>query len=212
MGEGEVAFENIEKPHALHMAGYNEIIGCCKLAVRDGFKWAWIDTCCIDKRSSAELSEAINSMYKWYWQAAICYVHLSDISIKTNDWIQKLENSRWFQRGWTLQELLAPDVFEFYDDAWDFIGNKTNLIKHVQRATKIGREFLLSREAIKDASVGTKFSWAASMQTTRPEDMAYCLLGLVQVNMPILYGEGDRAFYRLQLEIIKKTNEHSIFA
>jgi len=98
-GEGEVTFDDIGKPHALNMAGYNKIAGCCGLAVRDGFEWAWIDTCCIDKRSSAELSEAINSMYHWYWQATICYAYMSDVS-NGPEWEQELRESRWFTRGW----------------------------------------------------------------------------------------------------------------
>jgi hypothetical protein len=210
-GEGEVAFEDIDKPYARNMTGYNKIVGCCRLALRDGYEWAWIDTCCIDKRSSAELSEAINSMYDWYWQAAICYAYLSDI-IAGEEWNQDLETSRWFTRGWTLQELLAPDIVEFYNAAWIFLGTKAKLLTIIQKATRIDPKYLLSRETIKDASVGTKFSWAALRKTTRLEDMTYCLLGLVQVNMPMLYGEGGRAFHRLQLELIKQSNEHSIFA
>jgi hypothetical protein len=206
----EVSFDDIDKLHCQQMAGYNKIAGCCKLAVRDGFDWAWIDTCCIDKRSSAELSEAINSMYKWYWQAAICYVYLSDVSTGA-DWEEELESSRWFTRGWTLQELLAPDTVEFYNEAWVLLGSKARLIEHIQKATKIGQRFLLSRELIKDASIATKFSWAAPRTTTRLEDIAYCMLGLLEVNMPMLYGEGDRAFYRLQLEIIRQNNDQSIF-
>ena len=112
---GEVTFEDLSKPDVASMAGYSKIVGCCNLAVRDGYEWAWIDTCCIDKRSSAELSDAINSMYRWYWQAAICYAYLSDVSTNYNAWKQELEASRWFTRGWTLQELLAPAVVEFYN-------------------------------------------------------------------------------------------------
>jgi hypothetical protein len=210
-GEGEVAFEDIAQPHAQTMAGYDKIIGCCRLAVGDGFKWAWIDTCCIDKRSSAELSEAINSMYKWYWDAAICYAYLSDVSGGPG-WKGELETSRWFTRDWTLQELLAPDVVEFYDTQWSFLGTKAKLIDTISGATNIEPKFVLSRETIESASIGTKFSWAAARRTTRAEDMAYCMLGITRVNMPMLYGEGDRAFYRLQLEIIRQTNDHTIFA
>jgi hypothetical protein len=95
----EVAFEDIDKPGASQMAGYSKIVGCCRLARRDGFEWAWIDTCCIDKRSSAELSEAINSMYKWYWKAAICYAYLSDVPMAFGEWEELVERSRWFSRG-----------------------------------------------------------------------------------------------------------------
>jgi hypothetical protein len=210
-GEGEVAFEDIDQPHARSLPGFNKILGCCRLAIRDGFEWAWIDTCCIDKRSSAELSEAINSMYNWYWQSSICYAYLSDV-MPGGEWEQELESSRWFTRGWTLQELLAPDVVEFYNEAWSMLGTKSKLLEVIARITRIERRFLLSRTTIQEATIATKLSWAALRKTTRVEDMTYCLLGLVQVNMPMLYGEGARAFFRLQLEIIKQNNEHSIFA
>lgn len=209
----EVTFDDIHKPHAPRMAGYAKLKGCCELAVRDGFEWAWIDTCCIDKRSSAELSEAINSMYRWYWQAAICYAFLADVSPVRNDhWQWELRASRWFKRGWTLQELLAPDVVEFYSSSWSLLGTKSGLLHHIKEATKIEAKFIVNREAIKRASVATKLSWASLRQTTRAEDGAYCLLGLVGVNMPMLYGEGNRAFYRLQLEIIRQTHDQSILA
>jgi hypothetical protein len=210
-GQGEVAFEDIAQSYAQTMAGYDKIAGCCRLAVNDGFEWAWIDTCCIDKRSSAELSEAINSMYKWYWDAAICYAYLPDVSVSA-EWKDQLEKSRWFTRGWTLQELLAPDVVELYDTQWSLLGTKAKLIDIIASVTKIDPKFILSRETIERASIGTKFSWTAARQTTRTEDMAYCMLGIMRINMPMLYGEGERAFYRLQLEVIRQTNDHSIFA
>lgn len=205
---GEVGFDDTAQPYARDMAGYSKILRCCAQASKTGFDWAWIDTCCIDKRSSAELSEAINSMYRWYWRAAICYVFMSDHSVGHRDF----QSSRWFRRGWTLQELLAPDIVEFYDSDWIFLGTKTSLINRIVAATKIDKRCLLHRTAIEKASIAAKFSWASARMTTRVEDMAYCLLGLVQVNMPMLYGEGPGAFYRLQLEIIKQTNDHTIFA
>ena len=207
-GDGEVGFDDIAQPYAKEMAGYTKIWQCCARAVLAGFEWAWVDTCCIDKRSSAELSEAINSMYRWYWDAAVCYAYISDWSSTE----ENFQSSRWFKRGWTLQELLAPDVIEFFDSDWQFRGTKSSLLDTVHDATKIETQYLVDREAIKQATVAAKLSWAACRTTTREEDMAYCLLGLVQVNMPMLYGEGAGAFYRLQLEIIKQTNEHTIFA
>jgi len=207
-GEDEVSFDDIAQPYAKDMAGYSKISRCCAQAVEAGFEWAWVDTCCIDKRSSAELSEAINSMYKWYWNAAICYAYISDCLIGDD----KFTSSRWFKRGWTLQELLAPDVIEFFDSDWRFMGTKSGLLDEIHAATKIEKQYLLERNAINIATVAAKFSWASARTTTREEDMAYCLLGLVRVNMPMLYGEGSGAFYRLQLEMIKQTNEHTIFA
>lgn len=207
-GEEEVLFEDIDKPNVSGMAGYAKILKCCQQGKYDGFEWAWVDTCCIDKRSSAELTEAINSMYKWYWEAATCYAYLADATKLHDD----LERSRWFTRGWTLQELLAPGFVEFYAHGWRRLGSRTKLVDRLVRATNIDKRFLLDRKLISGASIATKFSWASLRQTTRAEDMAYCLLGLVDVNMPMLYGEGHKAFYRLQLEIIKHRNEHTIFA
>lgn len=213
-GKGEVTFDDIGKPYAKDMVGYKKIVKCCEQAVRDGFEWVWIDTCCIDKKSSAELSEAINSMYRWYWQAEICYAYLQDVPELENPTEQNsvFQKSRWFQRGWTLQELLAPDMVEFYGQSWGCIGTKLSLLDTVQAATNIEKWYLVNRDTIKTASIAIKFSWASLRQTTRAEDMAYCLLGLVDINMPMLYGEGQRAFFRLQLEIMKQTNEHTIFA
>jgi hypothetical protein len=207
-GDGEVSFDDIAQPYAKNMPGYAKIARCCAQALRAGFEWAWVDTCCIDKRSSAELSEAINSMYNWYWSAAICYALISDHSVGS----ETFQSSRWFKRGWTLQELLAPDVMEFYDSDWNFMGTKSSLLDHICAATNIDKRYLLHRDEIENATIAAKFSWASLRTTTREEDMAYCLLGLVHVNMPMLYGEGRGAFYRLQQEIIKQTNEHTIFA
>jgi hypothetical protein len=213
-GDDEVTFDDIEKPHAKEMAGYDKIIRCCQQAVLDGFEWAWIDTCSIDKRSSSELSEAINSMYQWYWQAEICYAYLADVEgVNPNDnTSHPMAGARWFKRGWTLQELLAPRVVEFYNQDWEFIGTKCMLADFIQQETGIEQKYLLDRRLVKEASVATKFSWVSWRNTTRVEDMAYCLLGLVDINMAMLYGEGPKAFYRLQLELLKKTNEHTIFA
>ncbi|CAO2650924.1 Nn.00g092210.m01.CDS01 [Neocucurbitaria sp. VM-36] len=214
-GDDEVTFNDIDQPYVNTMAGYDKIVRSCAQAVEDGFEWIWIDTCCIDKKSSAELSEAINSMYKWYWEAEICYAYLSDYQNVTNGAGSSgsgIGRSRWFYRGWTLQELLAPVVVEFYDWNWVRIGTKSGLIAHIEQATRIDRSFLLDRQMIKTACVATKFGWAARRETTRPEDIAYCLLGLMDVKMPMLYGEGSKAFYRLQLEVLQQTRDHTIFA
>jgi hypothetical protein len=210
-GQEEVTFDNISKlAQRAKMKGFAKIVGCCKQAIQDGFEWAWIDTCCIDKRSSAELSEAINSMYRWYWDAAICYAYLQDVSDLPAPPI--IGDSNWFSRGWTLQELLAPLHVEFYTQSWTFIGTKAGLTPTIQKITNIDDTFLEDRTAIQYASIATKFCWASRRKTTREEDVAYCLLGLVGINMPMLYGEGQRAFYRLQLEILKQSNDHTIFA
>ncbi|KAJ8115983.1 hypothetical protein OPT61_g2492 [Boeremia exigua] len=207
-GPEEVSFDDIKDPQLRRtLKGFDKILGCCQQALQDGFEWVWIDTCCIDKRSSAELSEAINSMYEWYWRAAKCYAYLSDAPEQ-----RPFMKSVWFERGWTLQELLAPATVEFFDHEWNFMGTKLSLSNNIQEATGIHRTFIFDRHTIQDASVATKFSWASKRVTTRTEDVAYCLLGLMGVNMPMLYGEGGNAFIRLQLELLKNSNDHTIFA
>ena len=173
----------------------------------------WIDTCCIDKSSSAELSEAINSMFRWYEKAGVCYAYLSDVpalSLSESPYDEKspFRRSKWFTRGWTLQELLAPINVDFYDQSWSYVGSKgTKLDQLLREITGIYDLLEYSH-----ACVAKKMSWASQRVTTRVEDMAYCLLGLFNVHMPLLYGEGKNAFLRLQLEIMSKTNDDSIFA
>jgi len=170
----------------------------------------WIDTCCIDKTSSAELSEAINSMYRWYQRSQVCYAYLVDVPDATADHSRPdslFQQSKWFTRGWTLQELLAPTFVEFYDQNWIEIGTKSSMRTLVQKITNIS--ILVN---IDEACVAEKLSWASTRVTTRIEDLAYCLMGLFDINMPLLYGEGHNAFLRLQLEIWNRTNDESIFA
>ena len=212
-GEGEVTFQDFDVGKAKTRPGFVKIKSCCSLAQSRGFEWVWIDTCCIDKKSSAELSEAINSMFRWYTEAGECYAYLADVpdSDKDNegDTLASFKQSRWFTRGWTLQELLAPSSVIFYDVRWDRIGCKKELFREIAEVTSIGVQYM---NDLREASVATKMSWISKRQTSRSEDMAYCLLGLFDVNMPLLYGEGRKAFVRLELEIIKKSNDDSIFA
>ena len=119
------------------MPGYAKIEGCCAQARLDGWKYAWIDSCCIDKSSSAELSEATNSMFKWYEDAMVCYAYLSDVDGK-EDIPKQREDSAWFRRGWTLQELLAPQtVIFFFDRNWVDVGTKSSLEDAISRITRI---------------------------------------------------------------------------
>ncbi|KAI6148138.1 heterokaryon incompatibility protein-domain-containing protein [Pisolithus tinctorius] len=201
--------------------GYQKIIKSCQQAMKDGYKWLWIDTCCIDKRSSSELSEAINSMYRWYRNAQVCYAYLNDVHesafpIEQNNSEYEFGNSHgwpeWFARGWTLQELIAPKRVEFFNRDWAPIGNKRHLAPTLERITGIPLEVLRDGLTAKCLSVAQIMSWAADRQTSRLEDRAYSLMGLFGVNMPMLYGEGKKAFHRLQLEIIRISGDHSIFA
>ncbi|KAK1826041.1 heterokaryon incompatibility protein-domain-containing protein [Podospora conica] len=206
--------------------GLAKIRGCCDRARLDGYTWAWIDTCCIDKASSAELSEAINSMFSWYVAAAVCYAHLADVGdhglagpfLGTGSGddavvVAEFRASRWFTRGWTLQELIAPDRVEFFSREWTELGTKRSLEVLVSEVTGISVSALGSRgSALTNNPAATKMRWASGRQTTREEDMSYCLLGLFGVNMPLLYGEGTRAFQRLQEEIVRAQGDYSILA
>ena len=190
-----------------------KVTGCCKEAKADGYQYVWIDTCCIDKTNSVELNEAINSMFRWYREAAICYAYLSDFShMGGNGFSIDFSSSRWFQRGWTLQELLAPLNLRFYDTNWECVGNKGDLCDTVEAITGIPTPFLLGMTELQHASVAQRMSWAAKRVTTRPEDIAYCLLGIFNVYMPLIYGEGNKAFRRLQEQIMKDIDDDSILA
>ncbi|KAH7370391.1 heterokaryon incompatibility protein-domain-containing protein [Rhexocercosporidium sp. MPI-PUGE-AT-0058] len=209
--EEEVPFQEIELPSAITKKGYLKITRMCKVAWEQGYKYAWVDTCCIDKQSSAELTESINSMFQWYENARECFVFLSDLSWGWNV-AERLKTCRWFSRGWTLQELTAPKYVLFFDSNWNYIGNKDQYATEISVITNIARDLLVGKTKLKDYSLATRMSWAAHRQVTRVEDKAYCLLGIFGVNMPMLYGEGLRAFGRLQEEIIKRSNDLTIFA
>ncbi|KAI1873054.1 uncharacterized protein JN550_003307 [Neoarthrinium moseri] len=196
---------------------WSKIHKSCKLAAKHNLEFVWIDTCCIDKSSSAELTEAINSMYTWYANSDVCFAYLGDYNRPRPDSQNTLRGCRWFTRGWTLQELIAAPIVQFYDALWQFRGAKHDLCDEIAEITRIDRAVLpqTGRDLqllLKSISVCQKMSWAADRQTTRKEDTAYCLLGLFRVNMPLLYGEGAEAFIRLQEEIIKRCNDLSIFA
>ncbi|KAG8162360.1 hypothetical protein KVR01_008125 [Diaporthe batatas] len=200
--------------------GLQKVLDAAKLAASDGYDWIWIDTCCIDKTSSTELSEAINSMYRWYQNSEICYVYLADAtpesrgSIKTR-YRKNIQHSRWITRGWTLQELIAPREVSFYLRDWSFMGKKgdEHIMRHLVKATGIDIGVLSGDIAMHEVSVANRMRWASRRETKRQEDMAYCLMGLFDVNMPLLYGEGGiRSFIRLQNEIIRVTDDQTIFA
>ncbi|KAK3944343.1 hypothetical protein QBC46DRAFT_280208 [Diplogelasinospora grovesii] len=188
--------------------------GCCRQAEKDGLGYVWIDTCCINKDSSRELEEAINSMFRWYERASVCYAYLSDVPDNNPRKPEsKFRTSRWFERGWTLQELLAPKKVQFYNSAWRCLGTKARLCGIVEKTTGVPRQFLQGIAELRTASVAQRMSWAAQRHTKREEDLAYCLLGIFDVSMGMVYGEGgDKAFFRLQQEIMKTTRDDSILA
>ncbi|KAK1758188.1 heterokaryon incompatibility protein-domain-containing protein [Echria macrotheca] len=233
-GSEEVTFQDmgIGLQHAGTKKGFAKIKGCCELAWKRGFQWVWIDTCCIDKTSSSELSEAINSMYRWYKESSVCFAYLVDVptslagpflpDLPSSPLLpdraspdeareqSEFTNSRWFQRGWTLQELIAPNTLEFYAADWAEIGTKASLAKLIHRRTNIHIDVIRGSRSPLQFPAATRMSWCTKRITSRVEDMAYCLLGLFDVNMPLLYGEGHRAFKRLQEEIFLRSEPYSL--
>jgi hypothetical protein len=226
----EVTYANMREGGFNSKAGFDKIKKCCAQAVEEQLDYVWVDTCCIDKSSSAELTEAINSMYQWYKGAVVCYAYLSDVTPCVEDdyrntgpeWIlntsitkTQLAQSLWFTRGWTLQELIAPQTVIFFangHNGWLRIGAKKSLARLLAHCTEIDEAVLRGNRDVREYSVAAKMSWAARRITTREEDMAYSLLGLFDVNMPLLYGEGRSAFIRLQEEIMKQSDDQSLFA
>ncbi|KAK3369299.1 heterokaryon incompatibility protein-domain-containing protein, partial [Lasiosphaeria ovina] len=211
--EEEVSFQDIQQGLAQSRRGFEKVAGACAQAVQDGFEYLWIDTCCIDKSSSAELSEAINSMFRWYRDAEVCYAFLSDVDAdeSPSSEASSFRKARWFTRGWTLQELIAPGVVYFYGAGWKQIGSRETLLNLIVDITGISESYFTTGD-LTQFSAAQKISWAAYRETTRVEDEAYSLLGLFDINMPLLYGEGERAFQRLQEEILRQFEDDSLFA
>ncbi|KAH7324433.1 heterokaryon incompatibility protein-domain-containing protein [Stachybotrys elegans] len=210
-GDEEVSFQDIKRlSHARTKKGFRKIEYCCQQALREGLSWAWVDTCCIDKTSSAELSEAINSMFSWYSSSATCYAFLEDVNT-VEDMLSQSKTPRWFTRGWTLQELIAPLRVEFYTADWQFLGTLSEHKTFIVGLTGITEGILDKSLGLDDVSVATRMSWASRRRTARKEDEAYCLLGIFGINMPLIYGEGEKAFRRLLNEIITNTEDQTVF-
>jgi hypothetical protein len=201
----EVLFEDLIRNVGISKVGYSKLLFCATQTAKDGLEYFWADTCCINKSSSSELSEAVNSMFRWYAQAVKCYVFLSDVHVgsSTTDaqaWLPSFESSRWFTRGWTLQELLAPASIDFFSADGAFLGNKKTLEPTIHKITKIPIEALRGCP-LSQFTVQERLSWAADRHTRREEDQAYCLFGIFNVFLPLLYGEGRRATDRLLREV-----------
>ncbi|KAI1459124.1 HET-domain-containing protein [Annulohypoxylon moriforme] len=229
-GPEEVLWHELQENRASvqNRAGWKKITRFCATARKYGFAYAWIDTCCIDKRSSADLTEAINSMYKYYYDAAICLVYLQDVhryvdqgnnspleatAVTRAQLLTAVRTSRWFSRGWTLQEILAPARRCFLAADWYEIEEGDDLLDSIAESSGIGKELLENRNRLRNLCVAERMKWASKRETTRGEDIAYSLMGIFNVNMPVLYGEGPKnAFKRLQLEIMQSSFDMTIFA
>lgn len=212
-GDGEVSINDLAAPYVDQKPGFQKIRYICTQAQRDGIQFAWCDTCCIDKSSSAELSESINSMFRYYANAHFCYAYLVDVTTKMpGPFEQQFAKSRWFQRGWTLQELIAPERVIFFAKGWVELGGKDNLEDKIVRITGVPGSVLCWPWTVQSYSIARRMSWASNRTTTRIEDEAYSLFGILEVNMPLVYGEGRNAFRRLQEELIKRSHDESIFS
>ncbi len=206
----EVTYQDLITGAGKSKSGYEKIKFCGEQATRDGLQYFWVDTCCIDKLDPAELSKAINSMFRWYQNAKKCYVYLMDVSTPGhNTHIQAFQrtceaafrSSKWFTRGWTLQELIAPAVVEFFSQEHKLLGDKKSLEKLIHEITEIPIQ-ALQGNPFSEFSIAERKGWAAQRQTTEEEDIVYCLLGLCEVSMPTIYGEGkEAALKRLEMTI-----------
>ncbi|RMY40376.1 hypothetical protein D0866_01311 [Hortaea werneckii] len=285
--DDEVLFKDMDDlESAKTKSGWQKIEYICRQALEDGLEWAWVDTCCIDKSSSAELSEAINSMFNWYKCSTVCYVYLCDLTMTvilrddypmvstwleranrmatggpdnstrdflifdnpweshveffqsvTSDIISAVENddevysrprheldmslldtlgalstAKWWSRGWTLQELLAPTNLVFMDRHWQQIARLPDFVVTVSVISSVDVEVLAKTASLQSRCIAERLSWASKRSTTRTEDTAYALLGIFDAAMPLLYGEGNRAFKRLQEVISLRSNDLSIYA
>ena len=209
----EATFEDLVRGIGKDKPGYNKIKFCVNQANQDGLQYSWVDTCCIDKSSSAELSEAINSMFRWYSKATRCYVYLSDVpdpKDPTSTIESALPGSRWFKRGWTLQELIAPSTVQFFSRENELLGDRKSRGQQIHQITGIATEALQGKP-LSQFNVDERLSWAARRETTVEEDAAYCLLGIFDIRMPLIYGEGrKKALERLQRKIQKASNTASL--
>ncbi|KAJ5915158.1 hypothetical protein N7454_011270 [Penicillium verhagenii] len=218
----EAANSNTQSSPETLDSGYAKIKYSCKRARHEKIDYVWIDTCCIDKTSSAELSEAINSMMRWYELSEVCYAYLADVPPLSDLDLERslFSKSRWFDRGWTLQELIAPEKLFFLAQDWTTLFSRETVSSLVSRKTRIALSFLKERQqamtslrsSLSSVSIATRMSWASERKTSRQEDRAYSLLGIFGINMPLLYGEGTGAFIRLQEEIVKHSDDQSLFA
>jgi WD40 repeat protein len=203
----EVNFGDLKDGSGKAKDGYRKLFFCGEQAARDGLQYFWVDTCCIDKSNSTELSEAINSMFRWYRNAARCYVYLTDVL--TNDrtglfpepWEAPFRNSRWFTRGWTLQELIAPPSVEFFCPNGKRLGDKKSLEQQLYEITGIPVSALQSSSPLSNFGFEERVLWARNRDTKRKEDLVYSLLGIFDISIPVIYGEGkENAFRRLKRE------------
>jgi Heterokaryon incompatibility protein (HET) len=203
--DDEVTFDDLQNKRDDNKAGWAKLHFCGEQTKEDGGpEYFWVDTCCINKANHTEFSEAITSMFRWYQRAVKCYVYLSDVSADSDDsehaqcrWEAAFRKSRWFTRGWTLQELLAPASVEFFSREGRRLGSKETLELLIHNITKIPVAALRG-EPLSQFSFDERWQWAAGRETKKIEDKAYCLLGIFNISMSLRYGEEEKEFKRLK--------------
>lgn len=206
----EVTYDELVTGIGKDKAGYAKLRFCGERAAKDGLNYFWVDTCCINKGDNIELSTALNSMFRWYQRATKCYVYLSDVHVPDEvpdaqafriPWEDAFRRSRWFTRGWTLQELLAPASVEFFSVHGKQLGSKITLEQEIHEITQIPIRALRNYD-LSEFNVDERMTWVTGRKTTIEEDRAYCLLGIFGVFLPLIYGEGEEyALGRLKMEI-----------
>jgi hypothetical protein len=208
----EVTFNDFADGTAEKKAGYRKLEFCAEQAERNGIQYCWVDTCCIKRVDAAELQASINSMFRWYRDSARCFVYLSDVSTSEGlsqdagesqvSWKSAFKKSRWFKRGWTLQELLAPTFVQFFSKEENLLGDKGSLEPEIHNITKIPTSALRKEVPFGQFDVEERLRWAEGRKTKHEEDWAYSLLGIFDLFMPLNYGEGkELAHSRLIKEI-----------
>ncbi|KJA19370.1 hypothetical protein HYPSUDRAFT_1095940, partial [Hypholoma sublateritium FD-334 SS-4] len=216
ISSGEITYSEWRNPTApldKHSPGYDKLAQFCKVAAKRGLRLGWMDTVCINKESSTELDESIRSMFKWYRRADVCIAYLAE-TITLDD----VKQDKWFTRGWTLQELLAPKFIKFFSKSWIALSDNPNLsdtsrtsplLYALSNASGLSMEELSSYPHIGRHPIWRKMQWAANRKVTRGEDTAYSLMGIFDISMPIGYGEGaEHAFLRLVKEILNSKQRH----
>lgn len=204
----EVTFDDIKNGTGQNKAGYTKIDFCARLAKESGLTFFWVDTCCIKKMDFTEVHEAINSMFKWYRDATRCFVYLTNVSLcgkshtdaAASPWKAAFRTSRWFTRGWTLQELLAPKSVEFFACKGEKLCERNTMAQEIHEITSIPKDALYGTSLAR-FSAEERMRWAEKRTTTKQEDQAYCLLGIFGVYMSLIYREGENAMLRLKKEV-----------
>jgi hypothetical protein len=213
-GPDEVVFKDLVNfQYATLRGGFAKLQGACLTVIKLGIEWIWIDTVCIDRSSSVEVSDSVNSIFRWFRNSQFCIVYLDDLcpDDEGSASFRQLKACRWMTRSWTLQEVIAPRDVRFFSRRWTQIGTKESLLLQISVITGVDPDVLMDADRLPDVSAGRKMSWAANRSTTFVEDLAYSLVGIFGLYTTVSYGEGSIAFIRLQKEILRTSKDATLF-